>query len=126
MIFSVCHMTHAGHHLCYFGAHRSSASGDITYVICHVTSQDHVMPMELLAVYHHLDKFGDHRLGLPQSHQFWGKLVPTMVGNPYLVRGVIPFLFWINPHPPISKISPFLEIQDAPTSYRPIRKAKVL
>ena len=28
--------------------------------------------------------------------------------------------------PPFSKIPPFLEIQDVPTFYRPIRKTKVL
>ena len=30
------------HHIVIFGGHRSSASGDIEYVICHVTSQKHV------------------------------------------------------------------------------------
>ena len=32
----------------------------------------------------------------------------------------------VHTSPPLSKISPFLEIQDVPTFYRPIRKTKVL
>ena len=31
------------HLLAMFDAHRSSASGNITYLICHMTSQDHVI-----------------------------------------------------------------------------------
>ena len=31
-----------------------------------------------------------------------------------------------QPPPPLSKIPPFLELQDAPTFYRPIGKIKVL
>ena len=31
------------HHLAMFGGHWSSASGDIKYLICHVTSQNHVI-----------------------------------------------------------------------------------
>ena len=32
----------------------------------------------------------------------------------------------VHTPPPFSKIPPFLEIQDVPTFYRPIRKTKVL
>ena len=42
-----------------------------------------------------------------------------------LVQGFIPLPF-IYVNPPFSKIPPFLEIQDAPNFYRPIRKTKVL
>ena len=41
-----------------------------------------------------------------------------------LVRGLYP-LFQVTP-PPFSKIFPFLEIQDAPTFYKPIRKTNVV
>ena len=44
-----------------------------------------------------------------------------------LVRGVIPPAFLGQPPPlPFSKFPSFLEIQDGPTFYRPIRKTKVL
>ena len=41
----------------------------------------------------------------------------------YLEKGVIPPFLGT---PPFSKIPLFLEIQDVPTFYRPIRKTKVL
>ena len=44
---------------------------------------------------------------------------PSLFVISELVKGVIP-------SPSFSKIPPFLEIQDVPTFYRPIRKAKVL
>ena len=47
-----------GHNLVMCGSHWSSASGDIMYLICHVTSQKHA---ELFMVCHHLTKFDSHR-----------------------------------------------------------------
>ena len=31
------------HHFAMFGGHWSSANGDVKYLICHVTSQNHVI-----------------------------------------------------------------------------------
>ena len=31
------------HHFAIFGGHWSSANGDVKYLICHVTSQNHVI-----------------------------------------------------------------------------------
>ena len=49
-----------------FGGHWSIANGGIKYLICHVTSQNHmieksVYEWELRRVCHHLAKFGGHR-----------------------------------------------------------------
>lgn len=55
-------------HIVYFGVHGSSASRDIIYFICHVISQENLIKgscefvgWELLTVFHHSDKFSDHR-----------------------------------------------------------------
>ena len=56
------------HHLSIFGDRWSCASGDIKYIICHVTSPNHVTEglsnydWELFIVYHHPAKFSGHRL----------------------------------------------------------------
>ena len=72
-IFSICHV--ASHSLydqrvmwlpycksqpCLVRAHKSSASGDITYSICKTTSQYHLMWPQLLVVCHHPYKFGNY------------------------------------------------------------------
>ena len=57
------------YHLPKFGALRSSADGNKMHVLCHVTSQDHVIKRPhnfmggnfMSAVCHHPDKFGDRR-----------------------------------------------------------------
>ena len=56
-------------------SHSSSANGDTLYLICHVSSQDHVTKesndfvWELLAVHHYHDRFGD------QKHYDMGDLI---------------------------------------------------
>ena len=56
-------------HLVMLGGHWSSASGDIKYLKCHVTLQNHVIKessnydLEIFMVYHHLPKFGGHIAG---------------------------------------------------------------
>ena len=57
------------HHLVMCGGHWSRASRDIKYLTCQVTLQNHVIEgssnffeWELFMVYHHLVKFGGHRV----------------------------------------------------------------
>ena len=39
------------HHLAYFAAHRSSASADVYYLICHMTSQGYLFKWSCEAPY---------------------------------------------------------------------------
>ena len=48
-----------------------------------------------------------------------------VLSKPQLVREVIPPPPFLG-QPPQSKFPPFLEIQDVPTFYRPIKETKVL
>ena len=56
-------------HLSMFGGHWASTSGNIEYLTCHLTLQNHLTggssnftyEWELFKVYHHLAKFGGHR-----------------------------------------------------------------